>query len=146
MKCNVCSKMEDLLPHPFLENSFLCPDHSIKREPGGSSKVKPLEHPIPVYVIDEMELKAMRMDGLLPSKTYVYMALMIDNPSGAQSIDMRAFCSKWGIPAHSLLQAIGQLSGKGLLNIRPQDIAADVLTRGQRESALVRSLGGVSHG
>jgi hypothetical protein len=129
-RCNVCDRSDSLSEHPFMPDAWLCPDHRPKKA------AAQLLAPADCYVIDKSELKALRMDGLLSIKAYVYMALMIDNPKGSDKIDMKAFCMKWGVPAHEMLQAIGQLSRKGLINIKAQEIVADVLTRSQREDAL----------
>lgn len=135
-KCNLCDR-EGTRKHPFIQGGYLCDEHHAASE--AKRKTKPGNPPKPHeagYLLDKQELKALRMDGLLPLKTYVYMALMIDNPGGAEQIDMKAFCMKWGVPAYEFLQAIGQLGRKGLVNIRPQDLKADVLNRSQRQDAL----------
>lgn len=144
-KCNVCESTQDLSAHPYIPSGFLCKDHMPKTTKFSDENentlnfVKELAKE-PCYELDMPELKALRMDGLLPVKTYVFLALMIDNPLGLKSIDMQSFCQRWGIPAYEMLQAIGQLAKKGLINLKPQDIAAEIVTRSQRIENLENSI------
>lgn len=143
-KCNVCDAKDSLSPHPFISNAYVCKDHKPKHGNSVESserKEKPIAPSLePSYSLDISELKALRMDGLLPIKTYVFLALMIDNPSGLKKIDMGLFCSRWGIPSYEVLQAIGQLARKGLINLKPQDIEAEIVTRNQRMKNLEDSI------
>jgi hypothetical protein len=135
VKCNLCDRTDNLGDHPHGPQLKLCPDHQPK--PKSVQKSGPAASAAEgCYRVNKAELKALRMDGLLSLKAYVYMALMIDYPAGADKIDMKAFCMKWGVPAHEMLQALGQLAKNGLVNIRAQDIVVDVLTRDQRKDAL----------
>ena len=131
--CNVCGVKEDLSPHPFLKNGYVCKEHKPKqKEKLLEVRSESTNLDESCYSLDMPELKALRMDGLLPIKTYVFLALIIDNPAGLKKIDMGLFCSRWGIPSYEVLQAIGQLARKGLINLKPQDIDAEIITRSQR--------------
>lgn len=113
-KCNVCDRADNLTPHPFMPDGFLCPDHSVKPKP--LSIVAPPAPLAGVVMIDFNELIGLRAEKLLSLRTYIYLAMRVDGYSGEmQLLKMGEFCSRWGVRETDVIQVIANLSGRGIV-------------------------------
>jgi hypothetical protein len=113
-KCNLCDRADNLTPHPFMRDGFLCPDHPVK--PKQLSIVIPPAPITGMVIIDFNELIGLRAEKLLSLRTYIYLALRVDGYRGEmQLLKMNKFCTRWGVRETDVIQVIANLSGRGIV-------------------------------
>jgi hypothetical protein len=146
-KCECCSKQRLGCEWQEASKYWLCSDcrSKIKERLERSTAAKHSEAVQScqegVYVIDRSELKALRMDGLLSIKAYVYFALRLEYPpDSAQEIDAEQFCKHWSIPYHEFLSAIAALHRNGITHVATKHLNVETRTRKQRIASLEKGV------
>ena len=132
MKCNVCGTIENLSSHPFVSGAYICPKHmpKIKAE-------SPIAPTLSTQIIfDEKELKGLKIEGLIPVRTYIYLALRIDGLTDqVKPLKMAKFCARWSVIEADVIMAIASLSKKGIVRISVT-VSAQAMSHEERISAM----------
>lgn len=132
MKCNVCGTIEGLSSHPFVLGAYVCPKHMPKTR---------LESPIAPtqftqIILDEKELKGLKIEGLIPVRTYIYLALRIDGLTDqVKPLKMAKFCARWSVTEADVIIAIASLSKKGIVKISAT-VSAQAMSHEERISTM----------
>lgn len=126
VKCNVCDRADNLAPHPFVVGAMICPDHAPK------STVSKAKRKSSEIVLDYDELVGLKAEGLIPVRTYIYLAMRIEGMTEAiQSLDVLKLCKKYGVSETDLIAAIASLSKKGIVKAQ-FEISAKAITHADR--------------
>ncbi len=67
------------------------------------------------YVIDREELLHLRESGMIQPKLFVYLAIKLSYDHLEPSIDISAFCERWGLKESEFSTALAQLQKKKVL-------------------------------
>jgi len=67
------------------------------------------------YVIDRDELLHLRSTGLIQPKLFVYLAIKLSYDHLSPSINIPAFCERWGLKEEEFSTALAQLQKKKVL-------------------------------
>lgn len=95
----------------------------------------------PCLILDRDELMALKAEKLLPLKTYVYLAFLIDKANvKAKVVQTQAFCAKWGISKQDFLIAIAQLEKKGLIQAGINSFMNEVKTPQEKRQDVINSM------
>ena len=131
------------------ENYYLCDSCNAKVEKRIASQrrkkkptaTKPSRAKAKKYVVDEKELFGLKAMGLVPARTYVYLALRIDGYQKAmQSIDPQKFCEKWGLSRNDFLIAIAGLNKKGVVDIEVANIDVKAYSHEEKQEHAKRAI------
>lgn len=140
-KCNLCNKDKEGCEWQEIGKYWLClPCKNRVRMRQAEDRAKKYEKA--ALVIDREELLGLKADGLLPVRTYIYLALRLDYPNGAprNGIDVYEFCTSWAVNQGDLLAAIGRLSKKGIVVLRGEKLVIETRTRAERIAAMEAAL------
>lgn len=146
-RCELCNKDKhscEKQPAGY----FLCPDCKAKVESrkkqtvATSTETKSTEVSTQgQYIIDRNELRALRMDGLLPIKTYIYFALSLDYPKDSDAdIDAEEFCDRWKVSIQEFLVATAALTRKGIIHLKTKRLTIQTSSRQSRIAALEKAV------
>jgi len=116
---------------PQSDGTYLCSYHNAELIERKKSKKK---NPSPSdYVIDESELRALRMDNIIQMKAYIYFAFHLDYQKEIQAtVDITKFCQRWGITKSQFLSNSSLLSEAGMIEITTNDLLVKVFNRGDK--------------
>lgn len=131
-KCELCScSKKTCIQQP--SGYWLCPscqEKVAKRQQDGVS----------VITLDRNELWELKVDGILPVRSYVLLALRLDYPDGLNKIDVGEFCGRWRIQGYEFLAAMASLGKKGLIDLKTQEVEIQTFTRAQRMQLLEKAV------
>lgn len=140
-KCDCCKKEVEECEWQEIGKYWLCLPckNRIRMK---QAEVRAEKYKKAALVIDREELLGLKADGLLPVKTYIYLALRLDYPDGIprSGIDVFEFCTSWAVNQGDLLAAIGRLSKKGIVVLRSEKLSIKTRTRAERIAAMEAAL------
>lgn len=135
MKCNVCDRATDLSPHPYMPGAHLCPTHLNRQQVA----VAPIDRHI---VVDRNTLMGWKVEGLIPMRGYIYLALQIDGlTTQIKPLKMVEFCARWSVTEVDVITAIANLSRKGLVKMRVK-VEAQAVSHDERLKEMERAYAG----
>lgn len=74
------------------------------------------------YRIDREELLRLAQRKVLNIPAYIYFALALDYPNGAEGLHFETFCERWAISEPDAIKAIATLEKKGVLTQKHQQL------------------------
>lgn len=141
IKCEVCpDRVHNDESTLALQPSgyYLCPLHVKSMADRQAKAVAP---PVNGIVMDEVELKGLRAEGLTTTRFYVYMALRIDGVSGAmKTVQISDFCQKWAVGHEDFIAAIASLSKKGVVAMNLKGLDAQAITHKERIESMEKAV------
>ncbi|HLO52511.1 MAG TPA: hypothetical protein VK211_29195 [Kamptonema sp.] len=75
------------------------------------------------YKINREELLSLREKKILNDCAYIYFALTLDYPNGAEGMHITSFCNRWEICEPDAVKAIAQLEKKGAVRQKHQQLS-----------------------
>lgn len=140
-KCNLCDRADGLTAHPFMPGGWLCPEHAAKSRQKQSSRKQVAAHLTQgAVIVDRDELLGLKAEGLIPIRTYVYLALRIDNVTEQlKPLDIRKFSKRWCLAIEDVISALASLSKKGIVVVDVQKLMAQTLTHQERKAAMEKA-------
>lgn len=74
------------------------------------------------YRIDRAELLRLAQRKILNTPAYIYFALSLDYPNGAEGLHIKSFCERWAISEPDAVKAIATLEKKDVLKQKHQQL------------------------
>jgi hypothetical protein len=74
------------------------------------------------YLIDRAELLRLAQRRILGESAYIYFALNLDYPNGAEGSHLKSFCERWAISESKAVKAIATLEQKNVLKQKHQQL------------------------
>jgi hypothetical protein len=118
-----------------MPGAFLCNQH----------QRLPVVEPKPVgrsITVDRDTLMGWKVEGLIPMRGYIYLALQIDGlTTQVRPLKMVEFCARWSVTEADVITAIANLSRKGLVKMRVK-VEAQAVSHDERLKEMERAYAG----
>lgn len=79
------------------------------------------------YRIDREELLRLAQRKILNTPAYIYFALALDYPNGAEGLHLKSFCERWAISEPDAIKAIATLEKKEVIKQKHQQLCFEFI-------------------